>query len=150
MSPPGRNRPPCDNFTRGYPDRPPSRRVARVLCDRDGLLLTRVESPLWRALPVLGGSSSRLQLVDKSVELRARLPPSADNPFIIGEFVAHDSSPQFGSLNHRGSAKRNAPGPARCGAYRQKRTSTCRQPLLNPSKMTQNGLHNCCAPAITS
>ena len=26
------------------------------------------------------------------------------NPFIIGGFVAHDSSPQFGSLNHRGSA----------------------------------------------
>jgi hypothetical protein len=49
-----------------------------------------------------------------------------------------------------GSAKRNAPGPARCGAYRQKRTSTCRQPPLNPSKMTQNWLHNCCAPAITS
>ena len=49
-----------------------------------------------------------------------------------------------------GSAKRNASGPARCGAYRQKRTSTCRQPPLNPSKMTQNGLHNCCAPAITS
>jgi hypothetical protein len=30
------------------------------------------------------------------------------NPFIIGEFVAHDSSPQFGSLNHRGPAERNA------------------------------------------
>jgi hypothetical protein len=44
MSPPGWNRPPCDNFTRGYPDRPPSRRVARVLCDRDGLLLTRVRA----------------------------------------------------------------------------------------------------------
>ena len=34
------------------------------------------------------------------------------NPFIISEFVAHDSSPQFGSLNHRGPAKRNAPGQA--------------------------------------
>jgi hypothetical protein len=30
---------------------------------------------------------------------------------MIGEFVAHDSSPQLGSLNHRGSAKRKAPGP---------------------------------------
>src|SRR4051794_31746978 len=27
--------------------------------------------------------------------------PDGD-PFIIGEFVAHDSSPQFGSLNHAG------------------------------------------------
>ena len=35
------------------------------------------------------------------------------DPFIIGEFVAHDSSPQFGSLNHGRPAKRNAPGPAR-------------------------------------
>jgi hypothetical protein len=55
ISPPGRNRRPCDNFSCRHPNRPP-----------------------WRALPVLGGSSSRLQLVDKSVELRARLPPSAD------------------------------------------------------------------------
>jgi hypothetical protein len=29
----------------------------------------------------------------------------------VGEFVAHDSSPQFGSLNHGSPAKRNAPGP---------------------------------------
>src|SRR5262245_45291572 len=28
-------------------------------------------------------------------------------PFIISEFVAHDSSPQFGSLNHRGLANGN-------------------------------------------
>ena len=33
-------------------------------------------------------------------------------PFIIRECVAHDSSPQFGSLNHGGLAKRNASGPA--------------------------------------
>ncbi|WP_179867950.1 NADPH-dependent F420 reductase [Rhizobium anhuiense] len=33
-------------------------------------------------------------------------------PFIIGEFVAHDSSPQFGSLNHRGLARRSASGQA--------------------------------------
>ena len=32
------------------------------------------------------------------------------NPFIIGEFIAHDSNPQFKSLNHRRPAKRNAPG----------------------------------------
>ncbi len=57
--------------------RPAPRRVARVLCDRDGLLLTRVRARSG-ALPVLGGSSSRFQLVDKSVELRARLPPSVD------------------------------------------------------------------------
>ena len=31
------------------------------------------------------------------------------NPFIIGEFVAHDV-PQFGNLNHRGPTKRNGPG----------------------------------------
>ena len=34
------------------------------------------------------------------------------SPFIVGEFVAHDSSPQFGSLNHGSPAKRNASGSA--------------------------------------
>src|SRR5580692_402781 len=34
------------------------------------------------------------------------------SPFIIGEFVAHDSSSQFGSLDHRGLANRNASNPA--------------------------------------
>src|SRR5215471_4423671 len=34
------------------------------------------------------------------------------DPFIISEFVAHDSSPQFGSLNHRGLANGNASGSA--------------------------------------
>jgi hypothetical protein len=29
----------------------------------------------------------------------------------VGEFVAHDSSPQLGSLNHGSPAKRIAPGP---------------------------------------
>lgn len=38
--------------------------------------------------------------------------------FIIGEFVAHDSSPQFGSLNHRGLARRNATGQAPVGRLR--------------------------------
>ena len=28
------------------------------------------------------------------------------SPFIVGEFVAHDSSPQSGSLNHRGLTHR--------------------------------------------
>ena len=37
------------------------------------------------------------------------------NPFTIGEFVAHDSSPQFGSLNHRGLARRNAYNQALVG-----------------------------------
>ena len=32
-------------------------------------------------------------------------------PFMVGEFVAHGSSPQVGSLNHGSPAKRNAPGP---------------------------------------
>src|SRR5262249_50554954 len=34
------------------------------------------------------------------------------NPFFVGEFVAHDFDPQFGSLNHGGRSKRNASGPA--------------------------------------
>src|SRR5580704_8725615 len=34
------------------------------------------------------------------------------SPFIVGEFVAQDSSPQFGSLNHGSPAKRNASGSA--------------------------------------
>src|SRR5438128_9347952 len=71
------------------------------------------------------------------------------NPFMIGEFVAHDSSPQLGSLNHAGSAKRNAPGRHRFGAYGQKRTSTCRQPSLNPSKMSLQR-HLLCAAAIVT
>jgi hypothetical protein len=29
------------------------------------------------------------------------------NPFIIGEFVTHDSKPQFGSLNHGPAAELN-------------------------------------------
>jgi hypothetical protein len=30
------------------------------------------------------------------------------SPALVGEFIAHDSSPQFGSLNHRHPAKLNA------------------------------------------
>lgn len=32
---------------------------------------------------------------------------------MIGEYVAHDSSPEFGILNHGSLAERNAPGPLR-------------------------------------
>lgn len=39
------------------------------------------------------------------------------NPFIIGEFVTHDSSPQFGSLNHRDLARRNAFEQGRLDPY---------------------------------
>jgi hypothetical protein len=62
------------------------------------------------------------------------------SPFIIGEFVAHDSSPQFGSLNHRRSANRSAlRGQLGFGGYGQKRTSAQQQPSPNPSKMTHCG-----------
>jgi hypothetical protein len=54
------------------------------------------------------------------------------NPFIIGEFVAHDSSPRFGSLNHGDLAGRNAPGPA--PAYGQKRTL----PVDSPAESVEN------------
>jgi hypothetical protein len=37
------------------------------------------------------------------------------SPFIIREFVAHDSSPQFGSLNHGGLVRCNASGQAPVG-----------------------------------
>jgi hypothetical protein len=40
------------------------------------------------------------------------------SPFIFGEFVAHESSPQFGSLNHGSPAKRNASGSAPVGRLR--------------------------------
>ena len=40
------------------------------------------------------------------------------NPFIVGEFVAHDSSPQFGNLNHSSPAKRNDSGTASVGRLR--------------------------------
>ncbi len=54
------------------------------------------------------------------------------NPFIIGEFVAHDLSPRFGSLNHGDLAGRNALGPA--PAYGQKRTS----PVDSPAESVEN------------
>src|SRR5262245_25910514 len=60
-------------------------------------------------------------------------PAPRRQPSTIGEFIAHDPSPRFGSLNHRRLAKRNAPGPVRLRrAYGAKRTSTSRQPRLNP------------------
>ena len=60
------------------------------------------------------------------------------DPFIVGEFVAHDLSPQFGSLNHGSPAKRNAPGPSLIRCLR--RTSTSPQSLCKTSKMTRTGL----------
>jgi hypothetical protein len=54
------------------------------------------------------------------------------DPFIVGEFVAHDLSPQFGSLNHGSPAKRNAPGPSLIRCLR--RTSTSPQSLQNRRK----------------
>jgi tetratricopeptide (TPR) repeat protein len=39
------------------------------------------------------------------------------NPFVICEFVAHDSSPQFGSLNHEGLANANSWRGPGFGAY---------------------------------
>src|SRR5258708_3173870 len=57
------------------------------------------------------------------------------NPFIIGEFVAHDLSPRFGSLNHGDLAGRNALGPARLTGRSGHHPST---PPLNPSKMNPN------------
>src|SRR5882724_5024634 len=40
------------------------------------------------------------------------------NPFMIGEFVAHDSSPQFGSLNHSDLVRRNASRQSPVGRLR--------------------------------
>ena len=40
------------------------------------------------------------------------------NPFMIGEFIAHDSSPQFGSLNHSDLVCRNAWRQAPVGRLR--------------------------------
>lgn len=61
------------------------------------------------------------------------------NPLIIGEFVAHDSSPQLGNLNHGGLPRRNGSGQAPAGRLRGR----CgHQPADNlrskPSKMTQS------------
>jgi hypothetical protein len=60
------------------------------------------------------------------------------SPFIVGEFIAHDSSPQFGSLNHGGPAKRKAyPGSALSG-----QSGPFDQPTTPPklSKMTKADL----------
>ena len=60
------------------------------------------------------------------------------SPFIIGEFVAHDSSSQFGSLNHRGLANRNASNPAPSALTGRSGHRPADSPL-NPSKMTRCG-----------
>jgi hypothetical protein len=59
-------------------------------------------------------------------------------PFTVGEFIAHDSKPQFGSLNHRRPTKHNAPAPAPSTvAFGVKPTSNGRQsPQSDPE-----GLH---------
>src|SRR6185437_10016696 len=41
-------------------------------------------------------------------------------PFIVGEFVAHDSTPSLGVLNHGGRPKRNASGPTPVRRFRGK------------------------------
>ncbi|GGI33945.1 hypothetical protein GCM10010987_76920 [Bradyrhizobium guangdongense] len=47
------------------------------------------------------------------------------NPFMIGEFVAHDSNPQFGSLNHSDLVRRNASRQAAVGRLRAARRQSC-------------------------
>ena len=61
------------------------------------------------------------------------------NPFTIGEFVAHDSSPQFGSLNHRVRPNATLLARPRFGAYGQKQTSTNRQSSPKPSNVESPG-----------
>ena len=76
------------------------------------------------------------------------------DPFIIGEFVAHDSSPQFRRLNHGSPAKRNAPGPSLIRCLR--RTSTSPQSLQtvenDPNRTQCRGqhLHGKARGALTS
>jgi hypothetical protein len=57
-------------------------------------------------------------------------------PFIIGEFVAHDPSPQFGSLNHRRPAKR-AMLSAPAGLRRFREKADINQPTP-PAKSIEN------------
>src|SRR6516225_12227794 len=57
-------------------------------------------------------------------------------PFKVGEFVAHDSSPQFGSLNHGSPAKRNAPGPTLVRGLRT--GADINQPAIS-AKTVENG-----------
>jgi hypothetical protein len=52
-------------------------------------------------------------------------------PFIIGEFIAHDSSPQFGSLNDKRPARRKASAFPGIADHNQPATP------LNPSAMTR-------------
>lgn len=62
-------------------------------------------------------------------------PPRASR-----EFVAHDSSSQFGSLNHRVWPNAARLARHRFGACGQKWTSAGRQPPLNPLKMIRSGI----------
>jgi hypothetical protein len=65
---------------------------------------------------------------------------------MIGEFVTHRPSPQFGSLNHRGSGQTQrfwaGPGWTLAGS---KRTLSSRQSPLKPSKMSHNRRSENCA-----
>lgn len=54
---------------------------------------------------------TRLSFTPRNATRLVRQHRLDGGPFVVGEFVAHDSSPQFGSLNHGSPAKRNAPGP---------------------------------------
>jgi hypothetical protein len=71
---------------------------------------------------------------------------------VIREFVAHDSSPQFGSLNHEGLANANSWRGPGFGAYGQKRTLTNRQSLAETDEMTRIRLRrsNLCGRAIST
>jgi hypothetical protein len=60
-------------------------------------------------------------------------------PFIVGEFVAHDSSPQFESLNHGSPVKRNALGPTLVRRLRTRADINSPQSLPKLSKLTLTG-----------
>ena len=61
-------------------------------------------------------------------------------PFIIGEFMAHDSSPQVREFESHASGQTQCsrPGARQSVAFGAERTSTSRQSPLNRSKMTQS------------
>ena len=75
------------------------------------------------------------------------------NPFMIGEFVAHDSSPQFGSLNHSDLVRRNASRQAPVGRLRAE--ADISPPTIpvetveNDPKPTFELIHSCAAGRST-
>jgi hypothetical protein len=65
------------------------------------------------------------------------------SPFLVGEFAAHDSSPQFRCLNHGARAERNAPRWLGLSGLRllwAEADISNRQSPPKPTKMTQGGL----------